>query len=261
MDNQENNNEVYEISLKSILKIVRQGLWIIAVTAVVFAVAAFGFSKFFIQKTYTSSVKLYVETTKNNNDNSYYALSSYNYATSLVNTYIEMLETNNFFEKLSKNMDEKYTAAQLSSMVKFSNNTSVETEVFKATITADSPTESKVIADSVADVAPEIISSLSYDAELKIVDNAVVPIAPSSPNVMKNTFIAFAAGLVLALIFVFVREALDNKIKYDPDMTELNSFPILAAIPDFSDADINVADYLAPSLEKEQSSDSKKEGK
>ena len=100
MDNVE-KKEGYEISLKDLFEIFKQGLWIMIITAVVFGVAAFGYSKLFISKTYTASVKLYVETSVKG-DNSYSDLSAHNLATSLVGTYIAMLETNNFAEKLSE---------------------------------------------------------------------------------------------------------------------------------------------------------------
>lgn len=232
MDNVE-KREGYEISLKDLFNIFKQGLWIMVVTAVLFGVIAFAYSKFFIPKTYSASVKLYVETSIKG-DNSYSDLSAHNLATSLVNTYIAMLETNNFNEKLSENLDGKYTASQLNSMVAFYGDDDNETEVFTARVSAKSPTEAKIIADSVADVAPGIISSLKDNTELRIVDKAIIPTRPSSPNVTRNTLVAMIIGFVLALIYVFAREALDNKIKYNPDITEINSIPILSAIPDFA---------------------------
>ena len=232
MDNVE-KKEGYEISLKDLFEIFKQGLWVMIITAVVFGVAAFGYSKLFIPKTYTASVKLYVETSVKG-DNSYSDLSAHNLAASLVGTYIAMLETNNFTEKLSENLDGKYTAAQLAQMIEFISDEDKEIEVFAARVSAKTPTEAKLVADSVADVAPGIISSLKDNTELRIVDNAVIPTYPSSPNVTRNTLIFAAIGFVLALIYVFAREALDNKIKYNPDITEINSIPILSAIPDFA---------------------------
>ncbi len=232
MDNNKEKNEVYEISLKDIFATFKRGLWLMISCAIVFGALAFGYSSLFIPKTYTSTVKLYVKTSTVGEG--YQALSSYNLAAGKVNTYIEMLDTNKFREKLSDNLDNKYTAAELRSRVSFSRSDDENTEVFSATITAGSPTEAKVIADSVADVAPGIMSGLDDDTELKIVDNATIPTRPSAPSVMKNTFMAAAGGFFLALIIVFIRELLDNKIKYSTDVTEIIGIPILSAIPDFN---------------------------
>lgn len=248
------NEKEIEFSLNGIFRVLKQGLWIIVITAVVFAIAAFGFSSFFVQKVYTSSVKLYVETTKAG-DGSYGDLSSYNYATSLVNTYIEMLQTNNFYEKVAADLDNRYTSAQIRSMVSFNNES--KTEVFTASIKASSPTEAKVVADSVAGVAPGIISTLEDNAKLKIVDNAAIPSKPASPNVSLITIVAFVLGVVLSVVFLFVREATDVKIKYDSDLLEIDGITVLSAIPDFHGGATNITALFAP----EQASAAESEGK
>ncbi len=232
----EANNEVYEFSLKDIFNVLKKGLWKMLLAALVLGLIAFTYFNYFVPKTYTAKVKLYVETSASAKENVYNALSDYNYAAALVNTYIEMLSTNNFYEKLSNNLDEKYTALELSKIVKFSNESEddVQTEVFTAVVSGNSPTEAKVIADSVADTAPGVISSLKNDdTELKIVDNATVPTIPSSPRVLRNAVLAAAAGFVLMLIYVFIRELLDNKIKYSAELTQINDIPVLSAVPDF----------------------------
>lgn len=234
------SKETYEISISEIFKIFKRGLWKMLLAAFVFALIAFTYFNYFVPKTYTAKVKLYVETAQSAQENAYNALSNYNYAAALVNTYVEMLSTNNFYEKLSENLDEKYTAKELNRIVAFKNESSDQdnqTEVFSAIITANSPTEAKVIADSVADTAPGVISSLKNDdTELKIVDNATVPTEPSSPKVLRNTALAAAAGFILMLIYVFIRELMDNKIKYSAELTQINDIPILSAVPDFGSA-------------------------
>ena len=248
MDNVE-NRESYEISFKDLFQIFKQGLWLMVVAAILLGAVSFVYSKFFIAKTYTASVKLYVETT-GKGESGYNDLSSYNLATSLVNDYIEMLETNKFFDKLSRNLDDKYTAGQLNAMVDFKGSDK-ETQVFSAIVAAHSPTEAKIIADAVADVAPGIIGAIKDHNELKIVDNAIIPTYPSAPSVTRNTLFAMGAGFFFFFIYVFAREALDNKIKYNPDMTEINSIPILSAIPDFSGQKIIIDDVDASESEAE----------
>lgn len=201
--------------------------------AIIFGMVAFGYSTFFVEETYQTTVKLYVNTTDENKNGSYDNLNSYNYATKLVNTYIEMLETNNFYSQVATDLHDEYTTGEIKSMVDFSSN---DTEVFSATISATSPKEAKEIADSVTVVAPLVISKLNDHAELKIVDPAIYPTYPSSPNVTQNTLIAFFVGFLIALIYTFVKDFLDVKIKFQSDITTICDYPILAAIPDFSES-------------------------
>lgn len=233
-----------EISFKDILRIIKKNLVFIIIVSLIFSVCSFFVTKFFIKKTYTSTVKLYVSAdyngTSGNED-----LSLYSYTSKLVATYIQMLDTNSFYTAVSKELDEKYTASELQSMIKF---TSVEdTEVFKANVVSDSPTTAKSIADAVAKVAPVTISSiLKNNSQLKIVDEATIPKEPTSPNVTSNVLLAFLAGLIISLVISFIRDYFDVKIKYDEEMTTICNVPVLATIPDF--------EYFANNIKVKQNS-------
>lgn len=225
-----------EISIKDILRILRKNLVFIIIFSLILTIGSFFVSKFLIKKTYTASVKMYVSTDYSGS-NSAYDLNMRNYASKMVSTYIQMLDTNKFYTAVSSALNEKYTAGQLKNSITF---TSVEdTEVFEVSVVSDSPTEAKRIADAVADTAPgtitELLSTQSGDsAKLKIVDEATVPTAPTSPNVTRNVVIAFIAGIVISFLISIARDYFDIKIKFDEDMTTLCELPVLAAIPDFT---------------------------
>lgn len=220
------------ISLTDIVEILKRNLIFIVATVLIFSLCSFFITKFFIPKLYTATISLYVETTNDENEKTNTNMvTEQTYAQNLVATYIKMLNTNTFYSELSDNLNNKYTAKQLSKMISFIGDD--ETEIFEAKVVTNSPTESKKIADTVGEIAPETISRLKSKATLKIVDYAQLPDAPSSPSTTKNVFLAFAIGLVLSLAISFLRSFLDKKIKYNEDMTMLGDFPILAAIPRF----------------------------
>lgn len=229
-----------EISIKDLIRIFKHSVVFMLLVAIIFSMVAFCYSSFFAKETYTTTVKLYVNTDDNKAESDIGdSLTSHNYAIRLVDTYIEMLKTNSFYSQVSADLDNKYTVGQIKSMVDFTSN---ETEVFSASVNANSGVVAKEVADSVARVAPSVISELNRKAKLKIVDPAILPTAPTSPNTGKNTFIAFAIGFILAMIYSFVKDFLDIKIKYHSDMTAINDYPILAAIPDFNDSS-RASDY------------------
>ena len=148
-----------------------------------------------------------------------------------------MLQTNSFYEKVSEDLDNEYSAGQIAGAVSFASLN--DTEVFKATVVASDPLAAKDIADSVAKVAPEVIANLNAAATLKIVDEATVPTTPTSPNVTTNTVIAFILGFVLAAVITFVRKVFDVKISYNEDLTTICGVPVLSAIPDFENITSN----------------------
>lgn len=221
-----------EITIKDVFEIFKKGIAFILITSIIFAVCAFLCANFLIEKTYTSSVKLYVETTNNQtNSGGYNNYNDLNYAVALVNTYKEMLQTNRFYSQVSENLSNKYSETELSKMISFSSLN--ETEVFEARVEANSPTAAKEIADSVAVVAPKMIGDVKENATLKIVDDAMLPDKPSAPNTINITIMAFFIGFIVSAVITIIRKVFDVKISYSDEMTTLCDVPVLAAIPYF----------------------------
>ena len=220
------------ISLTDIWNIIKRNAAFIIVITLICAVGSFFITRYFIPKSYTSSIQLYVDTSNDNeNQNSYNILSEQTYAQNLVATYIKMLNTNTFYTELSEQINNKYTAKQLSEMLSFSSDD--KTEIFDVKVTSHSPNDSKLIADAVGEIAPEAISRLKSKATLKIVDYAQLPTAPSSPSERKNVIIALIAGLIVSVGISLLRAFLDKKMRYNENMTMIGDIPILAAIPKF----------------------------
>ena len=107
-----------EITFKDITRIIKKNIVFIAVLSLLCAAASYFVTTFFVPKTYTSTVKLYVETNYKS-QSAYDDYQSINYAKNLVLTYIELLDSNSFYNSVSKELNEKYTASQLKSMIKF----------------------------------------------------------------------------------------------------------------------------------------------
>ncbi len=220
------------MSLTDIWNIIKRNAAFIIVITLICAVGSFFITRYFIPKSYTSSIQLYVDTsTDSENKTNYNILSEQTYAQNLVNTYIKMLNTNTFYTELSEHINNKYTAKQLSEMISFSSDE--KTEIFDAKVTSSSPNDSKLIADAVGEIAPEAISRLKSKATLKIVDYAQLPTVPSSPSEKKNVIIALIAGLVISVGISLLRAFLDKKMRYNEDLTMIGDIPILAAIPKF----------------------------
>lgn len=229
-----------EISFeKDIIFVLKKNIIFILIMALVGSCGAFFYTRYFVEKKYTTSISLYVDTSSENGEKVYNSsgdLSAYNYAQKLVATYIRMLNTKTFYSSLSETLDGRYSASQLKDIIKFAGDD--ETEIFDAKVVYTNPTEAKKIADAVAEVAPKTISRLNSNAKLKIVDYAEVPSKPSSPNTKKNVMFGFGGGIFIALFISFLTHFMDKRIKYNEEMTALREYPILAAIPVF---DTNVS--------------------
>lgn len=124
-----------ELSLSKLLSLMLKHLLAIALCALIGLFGAFGISKFLIAPQYTASVKMFVEMTDQSAVN-IYGLNELNYVRSLVPSYIEMLQVNDFYRKLAEDANVDYTPAQLRDDIGFSIQN--DTQVFKISVSTRS---------------------------------------------------------------------------------------------------------------------------
>jgi capsular exopolysaccharide synthesis family protein len=71
-------------------------------------------------------------------------------------------------------------------------------------------------------------------SNIKVVDSALVPDSPVSPNVRRNFLVALLLGFILGIGLAFAADFLDNSVKGPEDMEKLTGLPSLGVIPHFS---------------------------
>jgi len=79
------------------------------------------------------------------------------------------------------------------------------------------------------------IASGLKSSNIRIVDPALVPTAPTRPAKTRNIILAFLVGLVGGIGLALLREYLDNTVKTPDDVETLARLPSLAVVPTFSD--------------------------
>lgn len=72
-------------------------------------------------------------------------------------------------------------------------------------------------------------------AEIQVVDEALVPLAPISPRHAQNLMYGIMVGLALGLLVTFLLEYLDNSIKTPDEMQSFLDLPILGTIGKFTE--------------------------
>ena len=223
--------EEAEIDISKLFKAVLGRLWLILIVAVVFAVIAYFYSTAVIVPQYKSSAKFYV----NNSDlGSSLGLSYADLTVSkdLVSSYIVILNSRPTLEDISDYAEVDYSADQLRGMI---NATSVDgTEIFEVTVTGADPEEITRIANAVAVVLPKRISGIIEGTSAKVVETAVVPTVPSSPNTTMNVLVGFLLGIAGVIAVVIIHEMLDTTLRTEEDIKQVCDLPILAAVPDIN---------------------------
>ncbi|MCC8073260.1 MAG: hypothetical protein LIO62_03950 [Clostridiales bacterium] len=226
----EDNREI-EIDLRKIFTMLKKKIIFIILFGLIGAALAGCFTNLFIEPKYTASVQLYVNSNNSNLIGSSGSISSGEYDASekLVGTYIVVVESRTFLEKVAEEMDETVSASAIQGMMSCSQID--ETLAFKVSITSTDPNLAAEIANTIADTCPDEIVRVLKVGGVETIDYAVVPTSPSSPNLEQNILIGFIVGFALSLIIYFIKELFDTRILSEKDLERDFNIPVLGTIP------------------------------
>ena len=227
MNNQE--NQAVEIDVFATLKVLWKRKFSIILVALVFAIAAFGYSAFLAKKEYQSTSRIYV-VSRQNQDNNALTNSDLQAGSYLVKDYREIILSQNVLSQAIEELKLNMTPAELSKKI----NVSVPTDTRILSITAKDgdPKEAARIANGLRNVAAEKITSVTKVSDVTTLDEAEVPQSPSSPNIKRNVLLGFVAGAGLMVVLLVVVEVLDDRVKKPEDVEELMGLPLLGVVPD-----------------------------
>lgn len=227
MNNQE--NQAVEIDVFAMLKTLWKRKFSIVLVALVFAIAAFGYSAFLAKKEYQSTSRIYV-VSRQNQDNNALTNSDLQAGSYLVKDYREIILSQNVLTQAIEELKLDITPAELSKKISVSVPT--DTRILSITAKDGNPKEAARIANGLRNVAAEKIISVTKVSDVTTLDEAEVPQSPSSPNIRRNVLLGFIAGAGLMVVLMVVVEVLDDRVKRPEDIEELMGFTLLGIVPD-----------------------------
>ena len=227
MNNQE--NQAVEIDVFAMLKTLWKRKFSIVLVALVFAIAAFGYSAFLAKKEYQSTSRIYV-VSRQNQDNNALTNSDLQAGSYLVKDYREIILSQNVLSQAIEELKLDMTPAELSKKISVSVPT--DTRILSITAKDGNPKEAARIANGLRNVAAEKIISVTKVSDVTTLDEAEVSQSPSSPNIRRNVLLGFIAGAGLMVVLMVVVEVLDDRVKRPEDIEELMGLTLLGIVPD-----------------------------
>ena len=208
--------------------------WLIVLVAIICAALTFVMVFYCVTPLYESSAMFYV----NNSDLSVgdtvlnISAGDITAAKNLVESYIVILNTRTTLNEVIDYAQVDISASQLQDMI---SAAAVEsTEIFEVIVTGPNPEEAEKLASAIAYILPKRIDSIIVGTSARIVDAAIIPTKPSSPNYFQCTLLGFVFGLVLTAAIIVLQEVFDITIRTEEDMAQVCRHPVLAAVPDMA---------------------------
>lgn len=236
-----------EITIKDILLMLRAHVILIVVLAILAAGISFTYSKFFIKPMYSASALIYVsnsdtvlnlqESTQSatepttSSENRKVSSSDFESSAKIASTCSVLFKTDIMMNLIIDDIGNSYSAGALKGMISIS--AVQQTQALSVTITCSKPDDAAKIANSFAANANKVYRDFIPAGGVRVIEEATVPGAPSSPNVNKDTMLGFAVGLVIGIILALFIEIIDTTVKSDDDLYKMYKIPVFAEIADY----------------------------
>ena len=244
----------YEIDLRFFVTVLRKCWYWILLAALVLGLAAGVYSSFFIPKSYSSTVNMYVDPNPQASPGMFNAST----AEALAEIYPPVLRySDDFARSVAAKMvalsDD--TGAQLFpawayrtgddgeliptnwSRVRSMMSTGIKDDkIFYITMRSQDPEEAYMLAEIAASVAPGVLDATVQVGQVKVLTAPVLDTVPDSPNVVRNAILAAMVAAVLVYVAFFLRDLFDTTI-YTEKALEAFDLPILGTVPLFASAE------------------------
>lgn len=223
--------EEIEIDLGRLFRILVRKAWCMALTGVLCAAVTLLGTFLFVTPRYRASAVFYV----NNHTETGQGISSADISASrvLVDSCIVILNTRETLNEVIEYAEVERTWEDLQKMLTAEAVDS--TEFFEVAVSDPNPEEAEKIANAIACILPRRIGEIMEGAAVKVVDSAMLPAEPDSPNYLQNTVLGLVIGLAVSGLIIGMREITDISIRTEEDLARCCNSPILASVPDMTD--------------------------
>ena len=217
-----------EIDVFQLLKILWKRKVLIALVAIVTGVVAFAYSSFIVKPEYTSTTRIYV-VNRNQGDKPGLTNQDLQAGSYLVKDYREIILSQDVLEKVATDLKLDLPSKGLASKIKVT--VPADTRIVSISVTDRAPEEASRIANSLREVAAQKIISVTRVSDVTTLEEARPATSPSSPNIRRNTMIGFLAGAVVMIVAVLLIELLDTRVKRPEDIEDVMQIALLGVVP------------------------------
>ena len=224
-------NDVMEISLSQIWEVIKK-TWLTGILLVVVGAAlAFGFTKIFIEKTYTAEAKIIIVQQRDSALNQSMSINDINLNQKLVSTYTQIMRSEAITDVVLANLGlYEMTNKDINALVSITNANN--TEVMNIAATTTDPLLSAELANEMVNVFKEQIFDIMQIENVSVLNPAKVPTIPSGPKTATNTLIGMMLGFVIYGIILIIMLMTDTKVKTEDELKAVIDYPIIGYIPD-----------------------------
>ncbi|HEY0248640.1 MAG TPA: polysaccharide biosynthesis tyrosine autokinase [Gryllotalpicola sp.] len=221
------------MELRDYIRVLRKG-WLVILVLVVVGVGVAALYSTLKAPTYTADSKVFVNTQVGGNAAD--LVQGQNYSQDRITSYAGLVTTPAVLQPVIVGLHLNETPGSLARQI--SASAPVNTTLLQIEASSTDPKMAADLANAAAESLTTVVQSLeTTDADQNVspvklsrVQDAVVPQAPSSPNIPLNILLGLLVGLALGVAVAVLRETLDTRVRTEHDVETISTAPIVGGI-------------------------------
>ena len=223
-------NDIKEINLSEIWKLLTQKIWIMLIAAILVTATSMIIYTIAYVPEYTSTATMYILRTQSEGSSSSQAASDFNLALSVVNDCDYLIKGHTVVDRVVDELELDIKYEDLQKRIKTSNPS--QTRILERSVTAESPEEAKRIVDRLCTIGAESINSAMGVDQVNLFEYGTLNSEPSNETSI-SMFIIFGliAAIVVYAVFLVIY-ILDDTIHTEEDIESALGLTVIGEIPD-----------------------------
>lgn len=187
------------------LRLLKQNLWIILFSTIIFAIGGYLFNVNFVTPTYRGTTQLVAKTNMLSKSDD--TLNAANYKLLMINTYKSLATSYSILDdvqkKIKKTQNIDLSVDQISQMVTVSQEDN--SQIFSISVVSETPRISQIISGNIAEsLSSKVGKLLGEENSISIISPARASSIPISPNIKLNTVMFAMIGWLLSVTAIFI---------------------------------------------------------
>lgn len=217
------------LNINELLYVLKKRYKLIIMCVLTFTLFAGIYATFKMKPIYTASVKIFAGKDEQiQGDYSSTELDSYK---TLINSYIEIIKTDDFMNTVIQKGSLNMTSGQLMGGLSFS--TAQNAPILTISYTGGDPEIAQNVVSTLASEFEVGVKEIILNTYTKIIDS--VKVVEKLPAKSKVVFVGFMAGLLIGIGLVFVMDYLDDTVAQSEELEKILPIPVLAELPQEND--------------------------
>lgn len=219
--------DVIEIDLLEVFRLLLDKLWLIISVSLFFALVCFAVSKYLLAPVYESTTKIYI---LNKTESATVTYSDVQMGTQLTKDYAELINSRYVLEEVIQKLGLDMEYEDLLDVVRVA--TPSDTRIVSMTVEDTDPVEAMHMANCIREVASEHIQNVMDIDAVNVVETANMPTQKAGPSCARWMLAGGVIGCFLICAVILLQYLMDDTIKTSEDVEKYLGLSTLALIPE-----------------------------